>query len=709
MVGRRQERCLLGLLLLEASRPVPIPRLVDLLWHGEPPATATAVLSTYVSRLRTALNSGADGCGDALVRRGDGYALEIDVAAVDAHRFVRLVEQARTAVGVERSRLLREALGLWRGTPLADAATPLRERVCAGLDRLRRSAMLLRIETDLALGGHEELLGELTELVERDPLDETLAGHLMIALYRAGRRQDALQTYHRTRERLAEALGLDPGHRLGALARAILRADPVLDPCPVGTDTDTDRDGNSNGNGNGNGNGNDPSAPPAGNRAATYDGVPPRPLGVPAQLPPKLSVFVGRDPELDQLDAALLPGRDEPTGVLIAVVSGTAGVGKTTLAVHWAHRQADRFPDGQLHVDLRGFEPTGSVLEPARALRGFLTALGVPPQRIPAELVEQAALYRSLLTGRRMLIMLDNAADAEQVHPLLPGSPGCAVIVTSRNRLSGLVATAGARPLLLDLPPAAEARQLLIRRIGADRVAAEPAAVDELISHCARLPLALAVAAARTAANPTFPLRALARELRSTDSRLAGFADGDTGTDVRAVFSWSYQTLSPPAARLFRLLGLHPGPNIGTSAAASLLGVPVEEVRPSLAELSRANLLVERTPGRYGCHDLLRAYSAELARELEPEAERAEAIRRVLDHYLRTAHAAARSWQFAWTIAPGWDPPDRARSRTGPPRPDPVAGRAEVAHGPPACVPDPSTGTPFDASEVAGAVRRRWT
>ncbi|MEN3612403.1 BTAD domain-containing putative transcriptional regulator [Plantactinospora sp. ZYX-F-223] len=621
-VGRRRERCLLGLLLLEAGRPVPIHRLVDLLWDGDPPDTAPAVLSTYVSRLRTALNAPGDGSGEALVRRGDGYAIEIDAEAVDAHRFTRLVERARSLTGVGRADLLREALGLWRGTPLADAPEPLRERVCAGLERLRGSAMLLRIETDLALGAHEELLSELTELVERDPSDETLAGHLMVALYRTGRRQDALQTYHRTRRRLADELGLDPGAQLSELARAILRGDPVLDR-EHGDD--------------------DQAEPPADDQSGTHPDVPAAQPVVPAQLPLNLPVFVGRTAELDRLDAILLPTGDSPPGPPVAVISGTAGVGKTALAVRWAHLRAARFPDGQLYVNLRGFDPAGSAPpRPDQAIRSFLGALGVPPQHVPADLAEQAALYRSLVAGRRMLVLLDNAGDTAQVQPLLPGSPGCGVIVTSRNWLSGLVAAVGAEPLALDLPPVAEARHLLARRIGADRVAAEPDSVDEIISRCSRLPLALALVAARSATRPGFPLRALAEELRRPDGRLDGFGDGDPGTDVRAVFAGSYHTLSAGAARLFQLFGLHPGPEIGVAAAASLLGVPLGQARPALAELARASLLVERSPGRYGCHDLLRAYAGELARDRETQPGRQQAVRRLLDHYLHTAYAAAR-------------------------------------------------------------------
>jgi tetratricopeptide (TPR) repeat protein len=328
--------------------------------------------------------------------------------------------------------------------------------------------------------------------------------------------------------------------------------------------------------------------------------------------------------------------------VVISALSGTAGVGKTALAVHWAHRVRSRFPDGQLYVNLRGFDPSGTVLPPTEAIRGFLDALDVPPQRIPDGLAAQASLYRTVLAGRRVLVLLDNARDEEQIRPLLPGSPGCLVLVTSRKQLPGLVAAQGAHPLTLDLLSTAEARQLLSGRIGAARVDAEPRAVHEIITLCARLPLALAVVAARAALNPRFTLAALAAELRAARGSLDAFAAGDPATDARTVFSWSYQALSAGAARLFRLLGLHPGPDFAAPAAASLAGVPVREARSLVAELVRAQLLAEPSPGRYTFHDLLRAYASELATDGEPEAHRHAALHRLLDHYLHTADAANR-------------------------------------------------------------------
>ena len=366
-------------------------------------------------------------------------------------------------------------------------------------------------------------------------------------------------------------------------------------------------------------------------------------------------------------------GAGQPTAVVITAIAGTAGVGKTALAVHWAHRMAQHFPDGQLYANLRGFDPSASMVSPAEAIRGFLDALGVPPQRIPDGLQAQEGLYRSLLAGRRVLVLLDNARDADQVRPLLPGAPGCQVLITSRDQLAGLVAVEDAHLLTLGVLTTAEARQLLAARLGERRVAAEPAALDEIVERCARLPLALAIVAARAATLPDFALVDLAEELRGsraielikgsvprnrlhrgTDplitregdgggrgTRLDAFAD-DTATDVRAVFSWSYRTLGTVAARLFRLIGLHPGPDLSVSAAASLAGLPPARARSALAELTRAHLLAQQCPGRYSFHDLLRAYAAELAVAHDAEAERRAAIRRMLDHYRLTAHRADR-------------------------------------------------------------------
>jgi len=392
---------------------------------------------------------------------------------------------------------------------------------------------------------------------------------------------------------------------------------------------------------------------------------------MPAQLPLDVYGFTGRTGELARLDAILANAGRQPTAVVISAIAGTAGVGKTALAVHWAHRVADRFPDGQLYVNLRGFDPSGSVVAPAEALRGFLDALEVPSHRVPSTIEAQATLYRSLLTGRRMLVVLDNARDAEQVRPLLPGSATCLVLVTSRNQLTSLVAAEGAQPLPLDLLTRDEARQLLVRRLGEARLAAEPAAVDEVIDACAGLPLALTIVAARAVTNPKRPLGSLARELHEARNRLDVLDAGDPTADVRSVFSWSYRMLSPGPARLFRLLSVHPGPDIGVEAAASLAGLTTDAVRPVLTALVAAHLLTEHVTGRYANHDLLRVYSAELAERTDSEEDRRDALRRALDHYLRTAHAAAL------LVDPQREPILSDQPVPGV-TPDPLADRAEA-------------------------------
>jgi tetratricopeptide (TPR) repeat protein len=326
---------------------------------------------------------------------------------------------------------------------------------------------------------------------------------------------------------------------------------------------------------------------------------------------------------------------------VISAIGGMAGVGKTALAVHFAQQAAGRFPDGQLFADLRGVGPADDPADPARVIGWFLASLGVPATQVPADSQAQAALLRSVLADKRMLIVLDNARDAGQVRPLLPGSPGCLVLVTSRARLTGLAAADGATVIDLDVLDAHEALELLARRLDRGRLAAEPAAADELARLCGRLPLALAITAARAAARPAFSLAALAAELRDEADRLDALETGETTSSIRQVFSWSYRQLSDQTARMFRLLGVHPGPDISAGAAASLAGVSPAAARHALAELTGAHLLAEPSPGRYALHDLLRAYAAELAATTDPEPDRHAALGRALDHYLHTAHAAA--------------------------------------------------------------------
>jgi tetratricopeptide (TPR) repeat protein len=479
----------------------------------------------------------------------------------------------------------------------------------AGLEEERLAAVEEHAAIGLDAGRHHETVATLSVLVAQHPRRERLVGLLMTALHRCGRSPDALAVFRVARQWLARELGIEPGDELQRVHRYVLGAQSS--PVPSAT---------------------------------TAAGI-----AVPRQLPTATTPFVGRVEDLARLDGFLKPDGDQPsaTAVVITTIGGTAGVGKTALAVHWAHLAAGQFPDGQLYVNLRGFDSDGAAMDPAEALRGFLVALQVSAERIPATLTAQTGLYRSLLAGRRMLIVLDNARDADQVRPLLPGVPGCLAVVTSRDQLVSLVAAEGARPLMVNLLPVADARELLARRLGPDRIAAEPEATDEIITRCARLPLALGIVAARAATNPGFPLAALATELG--DNRdgpgangLDAFDGGNPAADVRTVFSWSYRTVSAPAARLFRLLGSHPGPDIATSAAASLARTSAPHVRRLLAELARAQLITEHTPGRYTFHDLLRAYAIELAGTHDAEADRRAALDQILSHYLHTADIAGR-------------------------------------------------------------------
>jgi tetratricopeptide (TPR) repeat protein len=555
----------------------------------------------------------------------------VPAGGLDLTTFDREVDRARKARAAGDSALaaeiLRAALGLWRG-PLCDGLTsPFLDAQRDRLEERRISITEDCIELDLTAGDRDDVVSELRQLVTDHPFRERLHGLLMLGLYRSGRRADALAAFQQARGILSEELGIDPSAELQRLHQQILTADPALTAA-----ADRRVPGDSG------------SASP-GKRLPGDSGSasPGERLPLPAQLPHSMPGFSGRDAEISWLNG-LLPADSDDTGgtVVITAIAGTAGVGKTALAVHWAHQIRDRFPDGQLFVNLRGFDPAGPAMEPTEAIRAFLDALAVPPDRIPVDLDAQAALYRSLLADRRVLIVLDNARDADQVRPLLPGTPWCLVIATSRNQLLGLVATAGASPLGVDLLSADQARSLLIGRLGAQRVAAEPAAVEQIIVSCAGLPLALSIVSARAAANPRWSLAELAEELRETRGGLSALQAGDQSTDLRAVFSWSYHALSPPAARLFRLLGLHTGPDIGAPAAASLAGVPLTSARSLLAELVGAHLVTDRNRGRFTFHDLLRAYARELADTHDSVEERRSAIRRVLDHYLCTAYRAGQ-------------------------------------------------------------------
>ncbi|GAB3535880.1 ATP-binding protein [Phytohabitans suffuscus] len=375
-------------------------------------------------------------------------------------------------------------------------------------------------------------------------------------------------------------------------------------------------------------------------------------LATPAQLPADLPDFTGRAAELASLDALLPAGGEPPPAMLISTIHGMAGTGKTALAVHWGHRIAGRFPDGQLYVNLRGFHPSGVVMSPLEALRAVFDAIGVDTRQLPDGLDAQAALYRSLMAGRRMLLLLDNARDAEQVRPLLPGSRGCLVIVTSRHQLPGLVAIEQARPTKLCVLPDDDARAYLRSRLGTRAGADGGADLDTIVRLCGGLPLALSLVAARSVLNPHSSVAAVASQLAADHGTLDSFADTDPAIDLKTIFSWSYERLSPPAARLLRLLALHPGPDAAPATVASLAGTPVRQARAGLDELVHASLAREPSPGRFLLHDLVRAFAAQRAHDTDPEPERRAALARVLEHYTRASRAAVQRLDPQWDLDP---------------------------------------------------------
>ncbi|UED85544.1 BTAD domain-containing putative transcriptional regulator [Streptomyces profundus] len=594
-VTGRLRQTLLGVLLARAERVVSADVLVDALWGEREDARAHQRLHLHVHRLRGFL-----GEHERLSRIDDGYRLRVRQGELDAERFERLVAEGFDLAEREpreSAGLLRTALGLWHGTPfrgvdaaeLGDWANRLEERRLTAWESLYRA--------ELACGAGAELVEGLQKLALAHPLRERFHSLLMSALDRAGRREEARAAYERARRTLAQELGVEPGAELRESA-ARLRSGRAPSPGPA----------------------------PGG-------------AVLPSQLPSEVGGFVGREAEMDELDVLV---SSSPAPVVIAAVAGTAGVGKTALAVRWAHRRRDRFPDGQLYVDLRGYGPD-QPLAPEDALAGFLRALGLAGSAIPHDLHERGARFRTLVAGRRMLVLLDNAAEVAQVRPLLAGSPSCVTLVTSRDALAGLVVREGARRLALDRLSRAEARELLRGLLGDARLAAEPAAVDELVERCARLPLALRIAAELVRSHPgPGGVAELAGALGPRRRALDLLDIDDPHTAVRAVFSWSYRRLEPAVASVFRRLGPYPGPDVDEYAVAALVGVEPRAARRALEVLVRGHL-VERSPtGRYRLHDLLRAYAAELTGTPDGggTAERAAALGRLSDYYLSTALAA---------------------------------------------------------------------
>jgi DNA-binding transcriptional activator of the SARP family len=642
-VGPPQRRAVLAALAVDTALPVATDVLITRVWGTEPPDGARRALHAHIARIRRLCErlDGIDGVPFRLVRRSGGYVLEARPDQVDILRFRNLVGRARETGRSDdaRTSLLREALGLWRGEPLAGLSGQWAARVREAWRRQHIDAAVGWARLTLRAGDPVAVIGPLGDLLGEYPLVEPLSEALMRALHAAGRGAEALDCYAALRRRLTEDLGSDPSPALREVHQAILRgrlSRPPAWPTPSGTADDATLALSLVPT---------PHAPPTAPTSPPPPSPPPpaapsRSDELPTQLPLGVRGFTGRQDELARLDGLLAATDDGPRAVVICAVSGTAGVGKTALAVHWARGAQGAFPDGQLYVNLRGFAPGGTVMGPAEAVRGFLDAFGVPPSRIPVGLDAQAGLYRSLLTGRRVLVVLDNARDAEQVRPLLPGSPGCMALVTSRNLLTGLAAAEGAHLLALGLLTPDEALDLLTARLGTERTEAEPSPVREIVDRCAGLPLALAVVAARGAAGPRLPLARLAQELRLADSRLDALDGGEPASQIRAVFSWSYHALRPEAARVFRLLGLHPGPDTGLPAAAALAGARPAEIRPLLAELVRGHLLTESAARRYSFHDLLRAYAAELVATHDSATVRRDATLRMLDHYTHTSHRA---------------------------------------------------------------------
>lgn len=588
--GSPQQRALLAALLLREGRTATAGELIDAFWGEDPPSQALATIRTYASRLRKILGQ------DTLVSESGGYAIRTDRAALDltlAQDLAAEAEKARAAGDRCQARtLINKVLGLWDGEALASVPGPYADNQRTRLEEWRLQLTETRLDLDLEVGCHAEAISELTALTAAHPLRERLRELLMVALYRSGRQAEALAVYADTRRLLAEELGVDPRPELAQLQQRILRADeelarPADEPAPA-------------------------SAPLR-----------------PAQLPATVPDFTGRTAFVSELGSRLAAA--EGTVMAVSAVAGIGGVGKTTLAVHVAHQARRHFPDGQLYVDLQG--AGARAAEPETVLGAFLRALGAADSAIPDTLDERAALYRSTLDGRRILILLDNAHDAAQIRPLLPGTPGCAALVTSRVRMVDL---AGAHLVDLDVMSPEEALQLFTRIVGAERVGAEREAALDVVAACGFLPLAIRIAASRLAARRTWTVSVLAAKLADERRRLDELQAGDLA--VKATFELGYGQLEPAQARAFRLLGLADGPDISLAAAAALLDLDPHAAEDLLEALVDTSLVESAAPGRYRYHDLVRLYARACAeRDERSPVERELALSRLLDFYLATA------------------------------------------------------------------------
>ncbi|WP_329560721.1 AfsR/SARP family transcriptional regulator [Kitasatospora sp. NBC_01266] len=605
--GTIRERVLVTL-LLDPGKVLPVSRLVAAVWAEDPPATASHQVRKAVAELRRSLRAG----GEVLVTDGPGYRVAITDAQLDLTEFGALVRTARQAAAAgqpaEAVEALRDALALWRGPVLSGAGGPVIQAAATALEERRLAAAEQLFELRLGLGESAELVADLRQLVQQHPLRETPRGQLMLALYRSGRQAEALEEYGRVRELLVEELGIDPGPGLARIHQGILRDNREPAAAPPAADR--------------------PSAtlPPA---AAP---PPPPGAGSPSTLPYDLTDFTGRDRELAELLACARQEGGPRTRIV--AIDGMGGSGKTSLAVRAAHRLAAAYPDGQLHIDLRGHAPGEPPVGAGTALHTLLRALGLPGDRIPDDVAGRTALWRATLVGRRLLLLLDNAADAAAVRPLLPTSPGCLVLVTSRARLVDLD---GARWISIDVLAPEESASLVTEILGAARIAAEPEAAAELARLCGHLPLALRIATARLRNRPRWTLRYLADRLRDETRRLDELSSGERS--VAATLRLSYQTLDEQSRSAFRQLALHPGGELDVYSAAALLDSGARAAESVLELLLDVHLLQQPEIDLYTFHDLVRSFAQSL-RGGPTEAADAAAVERLLDYYLAATEAA---------------------------------------------------------------------
>ncbi|MCP2164142.1 AfsR/SARP family transcriptional regulator [Goodfellowiella coeruleoviolacea] len=638
-IAGNRSTALIVALLMRPNRVVPVDHLIESAWGDDPPRRVSASVQTRIFQLRKSLGEAEADGGRRISTTPAGYLLRVDPGELDLEVFRARRAAARKANGMgaldQAATELRAGLALWRGPALAGAEGEFARKVAAGLDEERLDALEERIEVDLARGQAGAVLAELQDLVGAHPRRERLHGQLMLALYRTGRRDEAFQAFRAAEQILVDELGIEPGPELQELHRRLLADDPALTQ----------------------------------HRPAVT--VESRSRPVPHQLPADVYHFTGRSEHLNALAAVLdQADADHPaeqgaadraeasTAVVITAIDGTAGVGKTALAVHFGHRIATRFPDGQLYVNLRGFDPQRPPVPATDALGQFLRALDVDPHQVPLELDEQVMLYQSITSTKRMLVVLDNAADTDQVRPLLPSSPSCFTLVTSRSRLTDLVTDHDAHQLTLGLLTPEEAIALLVRVLGRERVDAEPEAAAELVRLCARLPLAVSIAASNLAARPDRSIAETVSAL-AEGNRLAALQTGDDElAAVRAAFDLSYHALKPDSRYLFRCLGLVPGPDFTPDAAAALTGLPVAETSTFLRHLVTVHLVEQHAPGRFRLHDLLRLYAQDMAHAEDGDHQCDRAQRRLFEWYLHSADNAVGlvSPEFAQLSRPPVEP-----------------------------------------------------